>query len=250
MTNLFDISMQNLTLFISDLHLQAGQPQLTKLFLNFLKTQANRADTLYILGDFFEFWVGDDDADDFNKEIKSNLKWLSQQGVQVFFMPGNRDFLVGKHFAQETGCKLLLDPTVIDLYGTPTLLMHGDSLCTQDIKHQQFRRVSQHKITKKLFLMIPLSIRKFIANKIRNASKKNTYHLTAVQMDVWPETVAQVMLQHNVKQLIHGHTHRPGIHHFSLTQQNATRIVLGAWHDVGNALVCDPGNAPELVTLN
>lgn len=243
--------MQNLTLFISDLHLQAGQPRLAELFHNFLQTYANKADALYILGDFFEFWIGDDDKDAFNEKIKANLKQLTQQGVRVFFMHGNRDFLIGERFAAETGCQLLPDSAVIDLYGTPTLLMHGDSLCSQDTKHQRFRRFSQHPVTKKLFLSIPLRVRKLIAHKIRNASKNNTRYLTPGQMDVWPETVVKVMQEQHVQQLIHGHTHRPGVHHFPLLpQQAATRIVLGAWHDVGSALVCRPGGTPELITFS
>lgn len=238
--------MSQQTLFISDLHLQPNQPHITRLFLNFLKQWAPSADALYILGDFFEVWVGDDNHNEFNDTIEQALKQFTATGVRVYIMPGNRDFLLGKTFAKTTGSHLLSDPTWIDLYGVRTLLMHGDSLCTQDVKHQRFRRFSQHTITKKLFLTTPLWLRKMIARRLRQISSNRTQNMANNIMDVTPSAVIEMMEKYQTNQLIHGHTHRPQIHYFELANKPVKRIVLGAWHEQGSVLVCKPGAEPEL----
>lgn len=233
------------TLFISDLHLEPSRPEITALFINFLEQQATQAEALYILGDFFEAWIGDDDQSTLNQTVKAALKILTQNNIPVYFMHGNRDFLIGKQFAQETGCRLLPDPTKIDLYGIPTLLMHGDLLCTQDQSYLKFRTKVHKRWAQKIFLTLPLTIRKKIATKIRQGSEQHISITNEKIMDVTPAEVDRIMAQYQVKQLIHGHTHRPNIHHL----QQGHRIVLGAWHNSGSILICEPGQPPKLQNI-
>lgn len=238
------------TLFISDLHLCQEQPEATSLFLNFLKNQAKNADALYILGDFFEVWIGDDDHNDFNMKNIQALREYTASGIPTYFMRGNRDFLIGKRFAKETGIQLLKDPTIIQLYNTPTLLLHGDSLCTLDVKHQKMRKIMHNRLYQKLTLMLPLRIRRHYANRFRNISRNNKAHLANSIMDVTPDEVIRVMGEANVKTLIHGHTHRPAIHQLSIHQKPAKRIVLGAWHQQGNYLRVDENGDSTLFNLD
>lgn len=238
------------TLFISDIHLEPSEAETSRLFLNFLSNQAIHADALYILGDLFEVWIGDDDTNSFIETIKKSLKNLTANKIPVYFIAGNRDFLLGSHFAKETGCQLLKDPTRIDLYGVPTLLMHGDSLCTADIRHQRFRRFSQNNFIKKLFLTTPLALRKKIANKIRNASKKRIGNMSAASMDVTSTAVKKIMEQYQVTKLIHGHTHQPKIHSLILNNTDGTRIVLGAWHEKGSVLICSSNGDTKLQNIS
>ena len=240
--------MTQQTLFISDLHLDPAQPHITTLFLDFLTHQATKADALYILGDLFEAWIGDDHDTEFNHQIKTALKNLATQ-VPIYLMVGNRDFLLGDRFAHESGCQLLRDPTMLDLYGTATLLMHGDSLCSDDKRHQLFRRFSQHPLVRQISLSVPLKMRQFIADKIRMTSKQRTGLMPAYSMDVNQKAVEKVMQQQGVLQLIHGHTHQPDIHEFKMGNYNAKRIVLGAWHKKGYVLVCQPNQEPYLFTF-
>lgn len=226
------------TLFISDLHLQANQPLLTQLFMQLLKTRAKNADALYILGDFFEIWVGDDDQSSFNQSIMTALKDLSITGVPIYLMTGNRDFLLGECFAKAAGATLLSEPSLINLYGTPTLLLHGDSLCTQDVRHQHFRRFSRSTIMKGFFKFLPLRWRRRIAQRIRHASQRYQQQIY-YPIDVTPAAVNEIMQQYNVKRLIHGHTHQAKIETWQIHNEPAQRIVLGAWHQVGNVLVCE-----------
>ncbi len=225
----------NHTLFISDLHLQAERPDITARFRSFLET-AHQADAVYILGDLFEAWIGDDDRSDFNLSILTQLRQLTDKNTPVFFMRGNRDFLIGKAFADVTGCKLLADPSVIDLYGTPVLLTHGDMLCTQDRWHQQFRRLAQNQRYNQFFLMLPLFVRKALAGLIRSASKKHTRVAKYTTMDVVQVSLEQLMRSYGVLKVIHGHTHRPATHSFNLDSQPATRIVLGDWDQKSSVL--------------
>lgn len=225
----------NHTLFISDLHLEPGKPEITLCFLNFLKNHALRAESLYILGDFFEVWVGDDDASPFNVSIIHALREITDHKIPVYLMPGNRDFLIGHQFAKQAGCQLLKDPTLIDLYGVPTLLAHGDQLCTKDSKHQIFRKYTQHPIFRTIFLALPLWLRKKIARMIRQKSQKHTATTSYDLMDVTPEAVTSLLKKYGASRLIHGHTHKPGVHVHD-TQQ---RFVLGDWHTHGSALRCD-----------
>jgi len=225
----------SVTFFISDLHLQAETVQTTDLFLQFLASRAREAEALYILGDLFEVWVGDDDLSAYHLKIIEALRQATDSGLPIYLMRGNRDFLIGKKFARKTGIQLLNDPTVIDLYGVRTLLMLGDSLCTLDIQHQKTRRFTLNPICQWLALRLPLSWRRRAGVWLRTKSRRHHQHTDNRIMDVNPVTVTEMMRTHQVSQLIHGHTHRPAIHSLPLGK----RIVLGAWHQSGSVLQCD-----------
>lgn len=222
-------------LFISDLHLQADEPKITATFLRFLQERAVNANALYILGDLFEAWIGDDDRSEFNLDIMHALKQATQSGLPIYFMRGNRDFLIGKEFIKKTGMTLLPDPAIIDLYGVKTLLMHGDSLCTLDEKHQKWRRITLNPVWQRLALCLPLALRRHIGGWLRGKSRRHQNNMADYILDVTIEAVRDVMQTHQATQLIHGHTHRPGIH----TAVFGKRLVLGAWHDHGSVLCCD-----------
>ncbi len=227
------------TWFIADLHLSPARPDITSLFMRFLHEQAQGAEALYILGDLFDAWIGDDDTSEFVQSVQTELAKFTATGVPVFFIAGNRDFLIGSQFSQRTGITLLPETCVIDLYGTPTLVLHGDTLCTDDHKYQRFRRIIRHPWLTKLLLALPLSTRMKIAAKLR-ASSKTQQPLTEQElriMDVNDQTVVQTFEQHQVKQMIHGHTHRPNEHHHKLSDgSQALRIVLGDWYEQGSWL--------------
>lgn len=223
------------TLFISDLHLSGERPAIGGLFLKFLQQQASGADALYILGDLFEAWLGDDAIPPEAETILSAMKQLHDHGTPVFAMHGNRDFLLGEGFARLSGCTLLDDPTVIDLYGTPTLLMHGDLLCTDDIPYQEMRSMLRAPEWVADFLGKPVEERIAFAQALRERSKKETGEKDEVIMDVNSDTVQNYLSQYQVTQLIHGHTHRPAVHY----ENNHTRFVLGDWYEQGSVLSCD-----------
>lgn len=227
------------TLFISDLHLDPARPEITTLFLRFLATEAREADTLYILGDLFEAWIGDDDPDPHHARVVQGLCEFADAGVPLHFMHGNRDFLIGGAFAARTGAILLPDPTVIDLYGTPTLLMHGDLLCTDDHDYQRFRAMVRDPVWQREFLAQPLEKRKAFAQQVRMESQAKISATAPDIMDVNQKTVERVMLDHGVRHLIHGHTHRPNVHHFTANGAEMTRIVLGDWYEQGSVLRSD-----------
>lgn len=229
------------SLFISDLHLTPGRPDITRAFLRFLEQDAPNAQHLYILGDFFEYWTGDDMMDEFHHQIASALKALSDKGVPISFMHGNRDFLVGKRFCQLAGCTLQKDPSVIQLGDKPVLLMHGDSLCTRDIGYMRYRRIIQNPLVKCLLVRLPKSYRRNMAEKLRENSKANNGKKPLTIMDVTPEAVVSEMARHQVPTLIHGHTHRAAIHDLSdkALPENAQRIVLGDWDTFGWMLIHD-----------
>lgn len=231
------------TLFISDLHLTADRPAITELFFDFLEREARRAQALYILGDFFEYWIGDDalEQPEF-RPIAERLHSLVVGGTPVGIMRGNRDFLLGERFAAETGCRLVEDPTVIDLYGTPVLLMHGDTLCTDDVEYMAVRRMTRSADWQREFLAKPASERDAIARGHRERSRQATARKAAEIMDVTQTAVAAAMRAHNVRHLIHGHTHRPGEHIFTLDGAPACRIVLGDWYRNGSVLRCTGAN--------
>lgn len=238
------------TLFISDLHLQAEQLEIVDIFRRFMQNQAKEADAVYILGDLFEVWIGDDDHTDFNRSIQLILKtFTSTTGIPVYLMHGNRDFLLGQDFARETGCQLMNDPTVIHLYGWSVLLKHGDDLCIDDKGHVRFRAATRHPVVQKLFLSLPLLFRRYLARKIRQISEKNNQQKPMAIMDVNASAVEQVMQAMGVTQLIHGHTHRPAIHALQVNGQAAERIVLAAWHEQGNALVYYDSGDYELISI-
>lgn len=229
------------TLFISDLHLDATRPRITQLFLQFLRTEARRAQALYILGDFFEAWIGDDDPDPHHAEVVAAVRTLTTAGVPVYFMHGNRDFLIGAGFMRKTGCTLLPDPTRMELYGTPTLLMHGDLLCTDDLEYQKFRRQVRDPAWQRAFLAKPVTERLRFAQQARAQSQIQTSAKPDYLMDVNPQEVERVMREHQVTRLIHGHTHRPAVHRFVANDKNLTRIVLGDWYEQSSVLRAEHG---------
>lgn len=228
------------TLFISDIHLSQGRPDMTAALVRFLAEDAPGADALYVLGDLFEFWIGDDDPNPLHREVADAFLALSQQGVPLYFIHGNRDFLLGRQFAKRAGMILLGDPCVIELYGERVLLSHGDLLCTRDEGYQKFRRITQLKWLRWLFLRLPLSRRQAIAHKMRGQSQMENAHKSQIIMDVTPEAVDDMLRQHGCRLMIHGHTHRPAIHDFTLDGHAARRIVLGDWFEQGSVLVCSP----------
>ena len=228
------------TLFISDLHLSTERPAINTLFLDFLRTRATRAEALYILGDLFEYWIGDDVATQPEYQpLLAGLRALTQAGVPVYIMHGNRDFLVAQGFEQQTGCQLLPDPTVISLYGENTLLMHGDTLCTDDIAYLKFRLMVRNPDWVKMFLSKTIPERVAIVRDYREISKTATAAKKPEIMDVNQGAVEAVLREHDVRHLIHGHTHRPAQHRFELDGVPMRRTVLGDWYDQGSVLVCD-----------
>jgi UDP-2,3-diacylglucosamine hydrolase len=226
-------------LFISDLHLEAERPDITRAFLHFLSTRARGAQALYILGDFFEAWIGDDGMDEFQHSIARALRELSDSGTRVFLMHGNRDFLIGQAFCREAGCTLLRDPSLIDLGGEKILLMHGDSLCTLDVAYMKLRRWLRNPLTLFILRNLPLATRHKLARKLRKESRAQTRMKANEIVDVTPAEVEKIMRDKGVRILIHGHTHRPAIHELEIDGHPARRIVLGDWDNQGWALEAD-----------
>ncbi|WP_058911615.1 UDP-2,3-diacylglucosamine diphosphatase [Entomohabitans teleogrylli] len=222
------------TLFIADLHLCQEEPAITAGFLRFLAGSARQAEALYILGDLFEAWIGDDDPTALHREIAAALKKLTDSGVPCYFIHGNRDFLLGPRFARESGMILLPESQVLDLYGRRILIMHGDTLCIDDKEYQEFRAQVHKPWLQKLFLALPLFIRQRIAARMRAGSKAANSSKSLAIMDVNPGAVVAEMEQQRVQWLIHGHTHRPAIHELTANGQAAFRVVLGAWHSEGS----------------
>lgn len=227
------------TLFISDLHLDATRPHATQAFHDFLEHRAAEADALYILGDLFEAWIGDDDDDRLAGEITHALAQLTSSGVPAWFVHGNRDFLVGESFARQTGVQLLPESSVVELAGESVLLMHGDTLCTNDHDYQEFRSMVRHPKWQAQFLALPLPARRALAAQARDASRLSTGGKPMEIMDVNASAVAEAMGANGVRRLIHGHTHRPAVHEFELDGEPATRMVLGDWFKRGWALEHD-----------
>ncbi|MFD1805341.1 UDP-2,3-diacylglucosamine diphosphatase [Pasteurella oralis] len=235
------------TYFIADLHLSENRPHLTKLFCDFMRNQAPQAESLYILGDLFDFWIGDDESSPLIEEVKAEIKCLSQQGVKCYFQHGNRDFLIGRQFAQD--CDLTLLPTyqLIDLYGEKILLCHGDTLCIDDVTYQRYRKKVHQKWCQWLFLCLPLKVRLTIAEKIRAKSQADKQHKSTEIMDVNPDFVLQTFKQFAVKKMIHGHTHRQNIHQIP---PHFTRIVLGDWGETASILVVNEQGQIQFLTGN
>jgi UDP-2,3-diacylglucosamine hydrolase len=234
------------TLFISDLHLHESRPSITRAFFHFLHTRAKNANALYILGDFFDAWIGDDDDSPLNVEVATELKKLSNAGTQIFLMHGNRDFLLGEKFAGEAGAKLIPEGIVIDLYGYPTLLLHGDNLCTRDTEYIAFRQQVRSPQWQQHILAQPIAARRALAAQLREKSMAVNSLKAEDIMDVTPDEVIRVMSAANVTRLIHGHTHRPARHPLTVDGKNAERIVLGDWHDKAWAIQAD-ANTLELI---
>ncbi|RZI72627.1 MAG: UDP-2,3-diacylglucosamine diphosphatase [Pseudomonas sp.] len=226
-------------LLISDLHLEEGRPDITRAFLGLLNGRARNAESLYILGDFFEAWIGDDAMSPFQRSICQALRALSDSGTRVFLMHGNRDFMIGKAFCKAAGCTLLKDPSVVHFNGEPVLLMHGDSLCTRDEAYMRMRRYLRHPLTLWVLRHLPLSTRHKLARKLRSESRAQTRMKANDIVDVTPHEVPRVMTESGVKTLIHGHTHRPAVHDVQLGEATAQRIVLGDWDREGWLLQID-----------
>jgi UDP-2,3-diacylglucosamine hydrolase len=232
------------TLFVSDLHLDPVRPQATRLFLDFLAGEARNADALYILGDLFEAWVGDDDPSDTGATVADGLLALSEAGVPVHFQRGNRDFLLGNAYAHRAGIAILPDPTVVMLHGNPVLLTHGDLLCTDDTAYQQFRAQTRDPAWQQQFLSQPLEARLAFAQQARAASQARQGELRDAGTmeaitDVAPNTVEETFTRYGVDTMIHGHTHRPAIHALEVDGRERRRIVLGDWYEQGSVLRVD-----------
>jgi len=227
------------TLFISDLHLDATRPEIAAQFLNFLKIEAVSAEALYILGDLFESWVGDDDPNAHYADVKQAIRELSDLHVPVYFMHGNRDFMIGKDFALETGMTLLPDPYVLDIHGGRVVLSHGDAMCTDDVQYQAFRKMTRDPQWQAMMLQKPLAERQAIAAQARAASLAHGKNINAEISDVNAEAVESCFLQNAVTQMLHGHTHRPAVHQLQVDGRNAVRIVLGDWYEQGSVVRWD-----------
>ncbi|MFU8822179.1 MAG: UDP-2,3-diacylglucosamine diphosphatase [Gammaproteobacteria bacterium] len=227
------------TLFISDLHLDPARPDITSQALAFLETETRGADALYILGDLFEAWVGDDDPEPEKRRVITALKTLTDGGLPCYFMHGNRDFLVGEDFAAASGCTLLEDPTIIEVHGTRVMLMHGDTLCTDDHEYQAFRKMVRNPDWQCAMLARPLVERLAIARQLRETSAVSMAGKSMEIMDVNQGAVVEAMRAHDVYTLLHGHTHRPAVHRFDADGHDAVRIVLGDWYTQGSVLTWD-----------
>ncbi len=218
-------------LFISDLHLAPERPARVGLFLDFLRGRARKADVLYVLGDLFDAWIGDDDDRPPYPEIRAAMRDLTESGTGCRLMHGNRDFLLGRTFARDTGCTLLNDPNRIDLAGVPTLLMHGDLLCTDDLPYLKFRRRVRNPVVRRLFLWKSLAKRRVVADDYRRKSGAAIAEKTLDIMDVSQRTVEDYMRRFGAERLIHGHTHRPADHALEIDGKSAVRIVLAEWYE-------------------
>ena len=222
-------------LFISDLHLSPERPAITRAFLVFLQQRATQASALYILGDLFETWIGDDDPAELSVEIQVALRNLTEAGVPLFVQVGNRDFLLGSSFARATGATILADQHIIAHYDHRALVMHGDSLCTDDLAYQRFRRYARNPLLQFCFKRLSLARRQKLAADLRRKSAAANSNKASAIMDVNGEAVDNIMAKHKVTTLIHGHTHRPDRHQIAIGE----RIVLGDWHSLGWVLSLD-----------
>ena len=228
-------------LFVSDVHLDASAPAAVEQFLGFIETHAAKAEALYILGDLFEVWVGDDDKDADKKAVISALRRLTARGVACFVLHGNRDFLLGRGFCDDTGSRLLPDPVVAEFDGERVLLTHGDALCIDDHPYQELRSIVRTAPWQRRFLSLPIADRELLADEARAGSRQHTSRTIPKIMDVNSEAVAKAYRVAAVRRIIHGHTHRPGIHDTSVDGTPVQRIVLGAWYEQGSYLVYERG---------
>jgi UDP-2,3-diacylglucosamine hydrolase len=230
------------TLFISDLHLDGERPDITAQFLEFIEREARQAQALYILGDLFEAWIGDDDPDPDKRRVVAALRALTQSGVPVYFIHGNRDFLIGRKFAAETGVRLLEDGTLIELHGKRVLLMHGDTLCIDDPSYQRLRRIVRNPLVQFILRRLSLRQRQNLAAKMRAGSKAHIESMDKAApqiMDVNQQEVCRTFEEEHADIIVHGHTHRPAIHEVQVGGHTVTRIVLGDWYEQGSVLRWD-----------
>jgi len=235
-------------LFASDLHLDPARPEITRQFTDFLAGPAREAQALYLLGDLFEAWLGDDAPDALGETVAEPLARLAGTGVAVFVMQGNRDFLLGETFCQRAGARFLADPVILTLGTRRVLVTHGDALCTGDASYQRLRSLVRDPAVQRAFLALPLERRRALAAEARAGSRAHLAQADEYITDVSQEAVERVMREAGVDTLLHGHTHRPGIHRFTLDGRDCTRIVLGDWHRQGSALRWE-GDRYELVEL-
>jgi len=236
------------TLFISDLHIDAARPAIIGQFLRFLETEAKSAAALYILGDLFESWIGDDAPDPTQAAAIAGLRALTSRGVPCFVMHGNRDFLLSRQFCDMSGAQLLPDPLIVTLYGEPVLVMHGDALCTDDRAYQRLRATVRDADWQRRFLALPIESRRALAGAARAGSQAHTAAMEHAITDVNPDSVAIALRAAGTSTLLHGHTHRPAIHALEVDGRPRTRIVLGDWYDQGSVLRWD-SRGPELKSL-
>jgi UDP-2,3-diacylglucosamine hydrolase len=233
--------------FISDLHLDSARPALTDILLRALAGPLRAAEHLYVLGDLFEAWVGDDGADDLADAVADGLQMLSGGGVPISFICGNRDFLLGADYARRCGMRRLPDPCVVELHGRPTLLSHGDALCSGDIAYQAFRRQVRDPDWQAGFLAQPLAARQAYAAQARRASAEHQRGMDTAIADVESEAVNELLERFGIDRLIHGHTHRPGEHRFTLGERTCERLVLSDWRSHGEALLVEPHGAQRVL---
>ena len=231
------------TLFISDLHLDDSRPQATEAFLQFLESEARGADALFILGDLFEYWLGDDAPTRTGLSVAEGLRRLTGRGVACRVLHGNRDFLLGPDFARRCGMELLPEQVAVDLYGRPTLLLHGDTLCTDDTGYQEIRRIVRDPAWQAEFLARSPAERVRFALEAREMSAEYKKGVAPDIMDVNADAVEQAFLEHGLRHMIHGHTHRPAIHAHEVSGNAAERIVLGDWYEQGSVLRVSPDGA-------
>jgi UDP-2,3-diacylglucosamine hydrolase len=236
------------TLFISDLHLEADRPDLADQFLKFLETEALHADALYILGDLFESWVGDDDPNEHYAWIKQGLRKLTKKNIPVYFMHGNRDFMIGNDFATETAISILPDPHVTNIHGQDVLLSHGDAYCTDDLEYQAVRKMTRDPQWQSVMLAKPLSERLAFAEQARAASVAHGKSIQPEISDVNAAAIETAFRQAGVNMMLHGHTHRPAIHELQVDGHAVKRIVLGDWYEHGSVVRWDE-NGPVLSSL-
>ncbi len=225
------------TLFVSDVHLSTQRPEIVACFERFLQTTAREAESLYILGDLFDEWLGDDDHKPPHPRIMKALATLAASGVPVHVLRGNHDFLLGNAFESQSGCRLLDEPAVVDLYGARVLLLHGDILCTRDTEYQAFRKTSRDPKAQREFLSLPMDVRVGKVAALRGRSREAVRLMPEEIMDVSPEAVIDAMGEHRVTFLVHGHTHRPAVHSLDVAGRAAVRIVLGDWYEQDSVLV-------------
>jgi len=233
------------TICISDLHLSVQRPEITASFMRFLQRDVLHSDSLYILGDLFDTWIGDDDPEPLHRQVAGALKSLQQQGVPCYFIHGNRDFLIGKNFAAESKMTLLAQEKIVTLYGRKILLLHGDTLCIDDIAYQRFRRVVHNSVIQRFFLWLPFHLRNRIAMRLRHRSQQSNSDKSETIMDVNQQAVIDALQRYHVDWMIHGHTHRPAIHSIELSIitspiKTVHRAVLGAWHNEGSMIKVSP----------
>jgi len=237
------------TFFISDIHISAEQPEICKQLIDFLENQAQESEALYILGDLFEYWLGDDDPNPEYKKIKLALRKFSNKNIPTYFLHGNRDFLIGELFAHETNITILPDPSIIELYNDKILISHGDIFCTDDIQYQHIRKQTKDPNWQKMILKKSLKERKKFAYEARRKSLKHIQDANEILMDVNQTEINKTFKKYGLNKIIHGHTHKPAIHNSMINGESCKRIVLGDWYEQGSVLEWNQ-SGPKLITLS